>query len=83
MNWLCWDEERGAFVGRRLIVSAHAFQAAVDTAVANGVPEHEAILELLQEEAWSSLDAGVTLLSVPPPPIELRRRCRPPRHRRG
>src|SRR5438067_1305856 len=62
MAWLRWDETHHTFRGRRLCVTAHAFQAAVDSAVATGVPEPAAILALLEERAWSAGDAGVTML---------------------
>jgi hypothetical protein len=79
MGWLTWEEERGAFVGQWLQVSAHAFQAAVDTAVATGEPEHEAVLRLLQEEAWWWTDAGVSVL---PTGSERVRRLLPERRQR-
>jgi hypothetical protein len=68
MAELCWDEGHAALVGRWLRVPAAVFQAAVDAAVADGLPEAAAILLLLDEDAWSSVHPGVTVL---PPAADL------------
>jgi hypothetical protein len=62
MAELRWDEEHHALVGRWPRVPAPVFQAAVDAAVADGLPEAAAILLLLDEDAWSPFHPEVTVL---------------------
>jgi hypothetical protein len=68
MGALHWDETHQVLAGRWLRVPAPVFQAAVDAAVAEGMPEAAAILLLLDEDAWSHRHPGVTVL---PPATDL------------